>query len=136
MRLVAAALLAALAAPSAFASAYWTDWTSAAASSVSGTLSVGSSNVSVVYSGPYSGAQTAGGTNYWVPNVYTSATVPSMSTVRCAGTPQPLNTAYPVASNKPPSRAACGAGSHRHKALDRRHSQPSTPMASQANMMM
>ena len=39
MRLVAAALLAAFAAPSAFASAYWTDWTSAAASSVSGTLS-------------------------------------------------------------------------------------------------
>ena len=77
MRLVAAALLAALAAPSAFASAYWTDWTSAAASSVSGTLSVGSSNVSVVYSGPYSGAQTAGGTNYWLPNVYTSATVPN-----------------------------------------------------------
>lgn len=77
MRLVAAALLAAFAAPSAFASAYWTDWTSAAASSVSGTLSVGSSTVSVVYSGPYSGAQTAGGTNYWLPNVYTSATVPN-----------------------------------------------------------
>ena len=75
MRLVAAALLAAFAAPSAFASAYWTDWTSAAASSVSGTLSVGSSTVSVVYSGPYSGAQTAGGTNYWLPNVYTSTTV-------------------------------------------------------------
>ena len=77
MRLVAAALLAAFAAPSAFASAYWTDWTSAAASSVSGTLSVGSSTVSVVYSGPYSGAQTAGGTNYWLPNVYTSTTVPN-----------------------------------------------------------
>lgn len=79
MRLVAAALLAALAAPSAFAAvgAYWTDWTSAANSSVSGTLTVGSSNVSVVYSGSYSGAQTSGGTNYWLPNVYTSATVPN-----------------------------------------------------------
>lgn len=78
MRLLATALLAALAAPSAFASAYWTDWTGAAANSVSGTLTVGSTNVNVEYSGPYSGAQTAGGTNYWVgANVYTSATVPN-----------------------------------------------------------
>lgn len=78
MRLLATALCAALAAPAAFAApAYWTDWTnaSAAASSVTGSLNIGSGTVGITYTGSYAFAQTNGGTNYWVPNVYTSGTV-------------------------------------------------------------
>ena len=78
MRLITTALLAALAAPAAFAApAYWTDWTSTAAttSAVNGSLSVGATTVGVTYSGAYAFAQTSGGTNFWVPNVYTSAAV-------------------------------------------------------------
>jgi len=56
---------AAIAAP-----VYWTDWTSvtAAAPGVLGTLNIGPSTVDVAYSGPYSFAQTSGGTNYWSPS--------------------------------------------------------------------
>ncbi len=46
----------------------WTDWTSAAPSTVSGTMTVGVTPVSVAFSGSYSFAQTAGGTNYWSPS--------------------------------------------------------------------
>jgi hypothetical protein len=47
--------------------AYWTDWTSmpAGASIVYGTLYNGTGTVDVTYTGPYSFAQTSGGTNYW-----------------------------------------------------------------------
>ncbi len=81
MRLLATALTVlgtVLAAPAAFAApAYWTDWTSTAAtaSSVTGSLTVGSTTIGVAYTGPYQFAQTSGGTNYWVPSAYTSAAV-------------------------------------------------------------
>lgn len=48
----------------------WTDWTSSsvANSNVLGTLIVDGSPVDVTFSGPYSFAQTSGGTNYWNPS--------------------------------------------------------------------
>jgi len=78
MRFITTLLAALLAAPLANAApAYWTDWTNlaTAAPGVLGNLTVGSSTVNVTFSGPISFAQTAGGTNYWSPNVYTSGTV-------------------------------------------------------------
>ena len=57
---------------------YWTDWTSttAGAPGVTGTLSVDMSTIDVAFSGPYSIAQTSGGTNYWEPSApYISSTV-------------------------------------------------------------
>jgi hypothetical protein len=71
-------LAASVAAPASAATVYWTDWTSAsaAAGTVSGTLSAGSDTVSVGYSGGYGFAQTSGGTNYWTPaSTFQSATV-------------------------------------------------------------
>ena len=41
----------------------------------------------------------------------------NMMTVRCAGTPQPLNKAYTSANNTPPHNAACDAGYTRHHDL-------------------
>lgn len=46
----------------------WTDWTSTAPASVSGSLTVGVNTVTVTYSGAYSFAQTGGGINYWNPS--------------------------------------------------------------------
>jgi len=46
----------------------WVDWTAATTSEVSGTLNIGGSSVDVTFSGPYSFAQTDGGTNYWNPS--------------------------------------------------------------------
>ena len=69
-----------------------------------------------------------------------SATVNSIQTVRWAGTPQPLNSAYKAASATPPTRAACGAGTRndndRPSTSLRRQSQPMTKAASQANMVI
>ena len=60
----------------AAAPATWTDWTGAGTSVVSGTLDVGGTPVTVTYSGPYSGAQTTCGTNYWThPETYQSSVV-------------------------------------------------------------
>lgn len=54
----------------------WTDWTTATTSQVQGSLTVGSTTVNVTYSGPYSFAQTSGGTNYWSPSApYLSSAV-------------------------------------------------------------
>ena len=54
----------------------WTDWTAQDASTVSGTITLpDTSTITVTYRGAYHFAQTAGGTNYWVPNVYTGAVV-------------------------------------------------------------
>ena len=64
----------------AHAQVSWTDWTSAGPSTASGTLTFGTTPVGITYSGPYAFVQTACGTNYWVPNVYTSATVPNAPT--------------------------------------------------------
>lgn len=80
MRLLATALVTALASTSALAApAYWTDWTSTSnvASAVVGDLTVGSTTVGVTFSGSYSFAQTSGGTNYWASNpvIYTSPSV-------------------------------------------------------------
>ncbi len=46
---------------------YWTDWTSKTTTppTVSGTITIGSTPVNVVFSGVYSGVQISGGTNYW-----------------------------------------------------------------------
>lgn len=75
---ITAALVALLASSTALAvPAYWTDWTSEGqvAPLVNGALDVNGTSVAVTYSGSYAFAQTSGGTNYWLPNVYTSATV-------------------------------------------------------------
>lgn len=55
----------------------WTDWTSVStvASAINGSIQIGATSIDVTYSGAYSGVQLSGGTNYWAPNVYTSATV-------------------------------------------------------------
>lgn len=59
----------------------WTDWTSATVGtpgSASGTMTLGPSVVNVFYRGDVTSAtQTSGGTNYYSPDVYTSATVPN-----------------------------------------------------------
>ena len=69
-----------------------------------------------------------------------STTAASIHTVRCAGTPQPENSAYAAASSSPPQAAALAAGTARHRAglqrAERRHDQPTTCAASQANMVM
>ena len=65
--------------------------------------------------------------------------VASIHTVRCEGTPQPLNTAYTVASSTPPTNATCGTGqaspARQPSRSLRRHSQPTAAAASQANMV-
>lgn len=54
----------------------WTDWTSQGAQTVSGSLQVGATTVGVTYSGDYSFAQIAGGTNFWSPSApYLSSAV-------------------------------------------------------------
>jgi hypothetical protein len=57
---------------------FWADWTSTGPGTVSGTVTVGMSAIGVTFSGPYSFAQTAGGTDYWIPaEPYISASVPN-----------------------------------------------------------
>jgi hypothetical protein len=73
-------LVLALASGAQAATVFWTDWTTenAAASTVSGNLTVGSDTVNVTFSGAYSFAQTNGtqGSNYWIPNApYLSSVV-------------------------------------------------------------
>jgi len=55
----------------------WTEWTSAGAGVVDGTMSVGMTSIGVTYSGPYDFAQLNGaGTNYWTnPTIYTGGPV-------------------------------------------------------------
>jgi len=62
--------------------------------------------------------------------------VASISTVRCAGTPHPLNKAYAAASTAPPANAACCAGQARQARGLRRHRAPVTSAASHANIVM
>lgn len=50
----------------------WTDWTGSSAGQVDGTLVADGDAVSVTYTGDFSFAQTSGGTNFWVPDVYSS----------------------------------------------------------------
>jgi fibronectin-binding autotransporter adhesin len=45
----------------------WVDWTSANASAATGTMTFGSTTVTVNYSGQLYASQTSGGTNYWNP---------------------------------------------------------------------
>lgn len=76
--LLAAAALAGTSATAIAAPVSWTDWTATtvAAPGVLGTLDVGGTSVGVTFTGPYSFAQTSGGTNYWASgNPYTSAQV-------------------------------------------------------------
>ena len=67
-------------------------------------------------------------------------TAVSIQMARCAGTPQPENTAYPQPSARPPTAAATGKGtasnSPGQKRLSPRHSPPTTATASQANKVM
>jgi len=90
--LAGCALALASVAPASADTVYWTDWTSAsaAAGTVSGTLTSGSDTISVGYSGGYSFAQTSGGTNYWSPSTpYLSSTVsnaPPASDIIALGT--------------------------------------------------
>jgi PEP-CTERM motif len=75
--LAAIAVASACTAPAAWAAPVsWTDWTTASAGIVGGSLTVGSSTVGVTYTGPYAFAQTSGGTNYWLGNApYLSSVV-------------------------------------------------------------
>lgn len=75
--LSAVAFAAALSAvPAGAATINWTDWTTAGAGTVTGSLTVGATAVGVTYTGNYDFAQTAGGTNYWNPGApYLSGTV-------------------------------------------------------------
>ena len=70
------------------------------------------------------------------PAMRSSATAASISTVRCEGTPQPLNKAYRPARATPPTSAACWAGQRSISRVLRRHSHPTASAASQANMVM
>lgn len=75
---LASAALAGASATATAAPVSWTDWTTetVAAPGVLGTLDVGGTSVGVSFSGPYSFAQTTGGTNYWASGTpYTSAQV-------------------------------------------------------------
>jgi len=79
----------------------WTDWTSTGTNTAAGTLLLGSTPVGVTFSGPYQFVQTGCGTNYWVPNVYTSAAVPNPP-IACdivglnVGGPKSITFAQPV----------------------------------------
>lgn len=65
-------------ASSALAQVAWTDWTTINAGvGVDGFIDVDGTIVNVTYTGEYSFAQVSGGTNYWVPDAYTNATVPN-----------------------------------------------------------
>lgn len=69
---VAAGLISAPSAQAAYV--YWTDWTSAVGNTVTGNIHLGAGNdITVTYTGGYFGLSES--TNYWSPNVYTSATV-------------------------------------------------------------
>jgi PEP-CTERM motif len=77
-RRLLAALLSLCSAATYSAPVFWTDWTTetAATPSVLGTLTTSTDTVNVTYSGPYSFAQTSGGTNYYNPSApYLSPTV-------------------------------------------------------------
>ena len=80
------------------------------------------------------------GQGHCLPLCLRTTTVASIQMVRWAGTPQPANSAYKAASNKPPQAPALLAGSARQRAgvnlAERRHSQPITSDAAQANMVM
>ena len=76
---------------------------------------------------------------HWRAESLSTTTTKSISKVRCAGKPQPLNKAYKVASSKPDTAPTCTAGqriapSKPHKAA-RRQPQPTATEASQANMV-
>jgi hypothetical protein len=81
-RAVAAVVLAIATAVPAAAQVSWTDWTSAnlATGTAAGTVTVGSTAVSVTYSGGFLFTQTSCGINYFTPNVYTSVAVPTAPT--------------------------------------------------------
>jgi len=79
-RLAGALVVAAVAGTPAHAQVSWADWTSMAANSVTGTMMFNSTPVGVTYTGAYAFAQLTCGTNYWSPDVYTSATVPNAPT--------------------------------------------------------
>lgn len=65
--MLAAALALGAAVSTQAATVSWTDWTNQAPALVTGSLDVNGSSVGVTFSGLYGFAQTAGGTNYWVP---------------------------------------------------------------------
>ncbi len=83
---------------------------------------------------PHSGNQ-----GHCRPSRRSPTTSASISTVRCEGTPQPENNAYNKASPTPPTPAATGTGtasrSPGRAQPARRHSAPTTRVASQANMV-
>ena len=69
-----------------------------------------------------------------------SATTHSMMTVRCAGKPQPLNSAYKVAKATPIQTAVWGAGHLKQSRLPRRaelrQASPTPAEAAHANKVM
>lgn len=63
---IAAGVIAA--GPADAATIAWTDWQGAGGNLVVGDITLGSTSVTVTYSGNYYFFQAVGGTNYWVPN--------------------------------------------------------------------
>ncbi len=80
-------------------------------------------------------ANSSSGHGQRMPSDASHAALASIHTVRCAGTPQPANSAYSAAQATPPQRAAVGAGSASSARSLRRHSQPTSAPASQANIV-
>ncbi len=80
------------------------------------------------------------GHGHWRPLSCNSTRVASISTARCAGTPQPENTAYTKPSASPPKAAATGVGTASSSLGQRRpatrHSRPMSAIAIQANRVM
>jgi hypothetical protein len=65
---LASALLLAPAVTASAAPVFWTDWQSSGANVVNGQLAINGATIAVTFAGPYSFAQTNGGTNYWNPS--------------------------------------------------------------------
>ncbi len=70
------------------------------------------------------------------PALRSDAVAASITTVRCAGTPQPASKAYSQATPTPPQRVAAGVGSHNAARSERRHSAPMATPPSQPSMVM
>ena len=70
------------------------------------------------------------------PDKRSKATAASIHTVRREGNPQPLNTAYMIASKTPPTSPACCAGHRNISRRLRRQRVPTAAAASQANIVM
>jgi hypothetical protein len=84
------------AAPETF---YWADWTAATADTASGTFTTPAGVVTIAFSGELVGAQTDGGTNFWIPgapyvNGVTANSPDSADIVRLVGSAAPMTITF------------------------------------------